>query len=230
MVEREAQIPGDRAKIAAVIYNRLREGIPLGIDATIYYAVELATGIPTYTHELSEAQLHIDSPYNTRTAHRPAADADLKPRAGLDRSGGQPAHVPYLYYVAGADGCGEQVFSNTLAEFEAHAPPTRRRSKRTAGTRRPASTSDAAPRRPRLAGRAQPLAGDPQRRARRPRDGRLALPAAAGPPGAVRRDRRARSGSGLPRRERHDPAQARGAGARRHARATPRARSARRTR
>ena len=32
-----------------------------------------------------------------------------------------PAHVSYLYYVAGADGCGEQVFSNTLAEFEANA-------------------------------------------------------------------------------------------------------------
>jgi cell division protein YceG involved in septum cleavage len=26
--------------------------------------------------------------------------------------------VPYLYYVAGADGCGEQVFSRTEAEFE----------------------------------------------------------------------------------------------------------------
>ena len=32
-----------------------------------------------------------------------------------------PAHVSYLYYVAGADGCGEQVFSNTLAEFEVNA-------------------------------------------------------------------------------------------------------------
>ncbi len=32
-----------------------------------------------------------------------------------------PAHVSYLYYVAGADGCGEQVFSNTLAQFEANA-------------------------------------------------------------------------------------------------------------
>jgi cell division protein YceG involved in septum cleavage len=29
-----------------------------------------------------------------------------------------PAHVPYLYYVAGADGCGEQVFSRSSAEFE----------------------------------------------------------------------------------------------------------------
>ena len=47
MVEREAQLPGDRAKIAAVIYNRLRLGMPLGIDATIYYAVEQAEGIAT---------------------------------------------------------------------------------------------------------------------------------------------------------------------------------------
>ena len=44
MVEREAQVPGDRAKIAAVIYNRLRAGMPLGIDATIYYAIELRSG------------------------------------------------------------------------------------------------------------------------------------------------------------------------------------------
>ena len=27
--------------------------------------------------------------------------------------------MSYLYYVAGADGCGEQVFSNTAAAFEA---------------------------------------------------------------------------------------------------------------
>ena len=38
MIEREAQAAHDRAKIAAVIYNRLRENMPLGIDATIRYA------------------------------------------------------------------------------------------------------------------------------------------------------------------------------------------------
>ncbi len=115
MVEREARVPGDRAKIAAVVYNRLRAGMPLGIDATIYYAVELRDGIATYTHELTrEAQLHIDSPYNTRTSHGPAPDAHLQPGPRLDRAAAYPAHVPYLYYVAAADGCGEQVFSTTL--------------------------------------------------------------------------------------------------------------------
>src|ERR1019366_7825725 len=45
MVEREARVPADRAKIAAVIYNPLRAGMPLGIDASISYAVELEKGI-----------------------------------------------------------------------------------------------------------------------------------------------------------------------------------------
>jgi UPF0755 protein len=121
MVEREAQIPGDRPKIAAVIYNRLAQGMPLGIDATIYYAVEKATGIATYTHELTEAQLHIDSPYNTRTHVGLPPTPISNPGAASIHAAAYPAHVSYLYYVAGANGCGEQVFSNTEAEFEANA-------------------------------------------------------------------------------------------------------------
>ena len=121
MVEREAQIPGDRPKIAAVIYNRLNQGMPLGIDATIYYAVELEKGIATYTHELTEAQLHINSPYNTRTHTGLPPTPISNPGVASILAAAHPAHVPYLYYVAGADGCGEQVFSTTAAAFEAHA-------------------------------------------------------------------------------------------------------------
>ncbi len=121
MVEREAQLPSDRPKIAAVIYNRLRLGMPLGIDATIYYAVELAEKIPTYTHELTEAQLRIDSPYNTRI-HRGLPPTPISnPGAASIQAAAHPAHVPYLYYVAGADGCGEQVFSTNYADFERDA-------------------------------------------------------------------------------------------------------------
>lgn len=121
MIEREAQLPGDRPKIAAVIYNRLRVGMPLGIDATIYYAVEQAEGIATDTHELTEAQLHIDSPYNTRT-HRGLPPTPISnPGMASIEAAAHPAHVLYLYYVAGADGCGEQVFSTSYAQFEADA-------------------------------------------------------------------------------------------------------------
>jgi UPF0755 protein len=121
MVEREALVPGDRAKIAAVVYNRLRIGMPLGIDATIYYAVEQARGIATYTGELTEAQLHIDSPYNTRIHHGLPPTPISNPGMASIEAAAHPAHVPYLYYVAGADGCGEQVFSTTYAQFEVDA-------------------------------------------------------------------------------------------------------------
>ncbi len=121
MVEREAVLPADRPKIAAVIYNRLKEGMPLGIDATIYYAVELREGIATYEHELTEADLHIESPYNTRTHIGLPPTPISNPGEASIHAAAYPAQVPYLYYVAGADGCGEQVFSTTSAAFEANA-------------------------------------------------------------------------------------------------------------
>jgi UPF0755 protein len=121
MVEREAQIPSDRAKIAAVIYNRLHAGMPLGIDATIYYAVEQQQHIATYSGELTESQLHIDSPYNTRLHTGLPPTPISNPGLASIEAAAHPAHVPYLYYVAGADGCGEQVFSVTATQFESDA-------------------------------------------------------------------------------------------------------------
>jgi cell division protein YceG involved in septum cleavage len=121
MVEREALTAHDRPLIAAVIYNRLRQGMPLGIDATIYYAVELKAGIATYTHELTAAQLQIESPYNTRTHTGLPPTPISNPGTASIEAAAHPAHVPYLYYVAGADGCGEQVFSTTFAQFERNA-------------------------------------------------------------------------------------------------------------
>jgi cell division protein YceG involved in septum cleavage len=121
MVEREALTAHDRPLIAAVIYNRLRQRIPLGIDATIYYAVELKAGIATYTHELTTAQLQIESPYNTRTHTGLPPTPISNPGMASIEAAAHPARVPYLYYVAGADGCGEQVFSTTFAQFERNA-------------------------------------------------------------------------------------------------------------
>jgi UPF0755 protein len=120
MVEREAQAAHDRPLIAAVIYNRLRSGTPLGIDATIYYAVELQKGIATYTHELSEAQLRIDSPYNTRIHKGLPPTPISNPGMASIEAAAHPAHVSYLYYVAAADGCGEHAFSTTYARFQAN--------------------------------------------------------------------------------------------------------------
>jgi uncharacterized YceG family protein len=112
MVEREARVERERPLIAAVIYNRLREGQPLGIDATIRYA----TG--NWSSPLTGRQLVIDSPYNTRR------NAGLPPgpigSPGLDsiRAAAHPARVGHLYFVVKPGSCGEHAFSSSFAEFE----------------------------------------------------------------------------------------------------------------
>ena len=87
LVEEEARLASERPLVAAVIYNRLREGMPLGIDATIRFA----TG--NYTEPLTESELAVESPYNTRSTRacrrgRSAAPASprSKPRRGRPRS------------------------------------------------------------------------------------------------------------------------------------------------
>jgi len=112
MVEREAQQPRERKLVAAVIYNRLREGIPLGIDATIRYA----TG--NWQQPLTQSQLAIDSPYNTRSnAGLPPGPIGNPGLASL-QAAANPARVGYLYYVVKPGTCGEHAFSSTAAEFE----------------------------------------------------------------------------------------------------------------
>ncbi|MDE3070349.1 MAG: endolytic transglycosylase MltG [Acidobacteriota bacterium] len=111
MIEREAGIARDRPLIAAVIYNRLHRGMPLGIDATLRYA------LGDFTRPLTEAQLATPSPYNTRL-HRGLPPTPISnPGAEAIEAATHPAHAGYLYYVAGADGCGESVFSDTYAAF-----------------------------------------------------------------------------------------------------------------
>jgi UPF0755 protein len=133
MVEREAKVPGDRAKIAAVIYNRLKKGVPLGIDATIYYALERQKGIASYTKELTEAQLQLNSPYNTRTRTGLPPTPIANPGLASIEAATKPAHVAYLYYVLAADGCGEHTFSTSLAKFEADAAAYRAAVKKNGG-------------------------------------------------------------------------------------------------
>jgi UPF0755 protein len=133
MIEREAQTARDRPLIAAVIYKRLKRRMPLGVDATIYYAVELRKGIATYTHELTEAQLRIDSPYNTRTRPGLPPTPISNPGMASIEAAAHPARAPYLYYVAAADGCGEHTFSTTFAQFERNAAAYRAAVKKNGG-------------------------------------------------------------------------------------------------
>lgn len=115
IVEREVAVPHDGPLVAAVVYNRLRLHMTLGVDSTLRYALH------DFTRPLTESQLASDSPYNTRT-HRGLPPTPISnPGAAAIAAAAHPAKVSYLYYVAGADGCGEQVFSTSYAQFERNA-------------------------------------------------------------------------------------------------------------
>jgi peptidoglycan lytic transglycosylase G len=115
MIEHEAALEKDRKLVAAVIYNRLHEGMPLGIDATTRFA----TG--NYTRPLTESELAIESPYNTRThAGLPPGPIDSPGLASIEAAA-HPAQVGYLYYVAKPGTCNGLAFSSTEAEFNADA-------------------------------------------------------------------------------------------------------------
>jgi UPF0755 protein len=112
MVEREAGVPKQRKLVASVIYNRLHEGMTLGIDSTIRFA----TG--NYEKPLTQTQLESNSPYNTRThAGLPPGPINSPGLASL-QAAAHPAKTGYLFYVNNPASCNELTFTKTEAEFE----------------------------------------------------------------------------------------------------------------
>jgi UPF0755 protein len=109
MIEREAKVDGDRPKVATVIYNRLRDGQRLQVDATVEYAVG--------HRGLTAKDLDSGSPYNTyrRVGLPPtpiAAPGEASIRAAL-----QPAPGDWRYYVL-ISKQGEHAFTASYEEFQ----------------------------------------------------------------------------------------------------------------
>lgn len=128
IIEREAKVPEDRAKISRVIYNRLTIGMPLEIDATLFYKQD--PDVPFL--ELKA----MDSPYNSylytglpptpisnpgRAAINAALNPAPNPSAGdpicREITDGSPCL--YLYYVL-YDKDGHHKFASTLAQHQAN--------------------------------------------------------------------------------------------------------------
>jgi len=112
MVEREVAVAKERPLVAAVIYNRLHQGIPLGIDATLRYALH------DWTHPLRVSQLETDTPYNTRKHQGLPPGPIGNPGLASIQAAAHPAKVDYLFYVVKPGTCGQHAFSSTDAQFE----------------------------------------------------------------------------------------------------------------
>jgi uncharacterized YceG family protein len=111
MVEREAQLDRERPLVAAVIYNRLSEGMALGIDATIRYETR------NWSRPIRVSELEADTPYNSRLNTGLPPTPIGNPGKKSIEAAANPAREDYLFYVVKPCGEGEHAFSSTDAEF-----------------------------------------------------------------------------------------------------------------
>ncbi len=137
MIEEEARLDEDRAKIARVIYNRLANDEALGIDATTIYGVHLeqcstdprcdnpSTGFAWYDPELTVSQLADESaPYNTRVVRGlPPTPISAPGRASL-QAAMNPEDGPWIWYVL-MDTDGRHFFTDNENEFLAQVQKSR---------------------------------------------------------------------------------------------------------
>ncbi len=111
MVEEEVQVPRERPLVAAVIYNRLRRGMVLGIDATIRYGYDIPP-----TQAILRSQLENDHPYNTRKRVGLTPTPISNPGLASMQAAAHPADVDFLYFVRKAD-CKSHFFTASEEEF-----------------------------------------------------------------------------------------------------------------
>jgi UPF0755 protein len=111
MVDREVAVAKERPLVAAVIYNRLRQGMPLAIDATTRYEFN------NYEEQITQSQLESPSAYNTRTHVGLPPTPIGNPGVDAIRAAARPAKADYLFYVVKPGTC-EHNFASTEAQFE----------------------------------------------------------------------------------------------------------------
>lgn len=110
LIEEETKVDEERPKVAQVIYNRLRQGIALGIDATSRYEAELEG------RDRGDIDFTSDSPYNTRRqVGLPPTPIANPGRASIDAAL-NPADGPWIYYVL-EDADGHHFFTDSNREF-----------------------------------------------------------------------------------------------------------------
>lgn len=130
IVEKETGKGEERARIAGVFYNRLRQSMRLQSDPTVIYAIEKARG--PMDRLLTRDDLAFVSPYSTYTSDGLPPGPICNPgRASLEAVM-HPEANDYLYFVA--DGTGGHSFAKNLAEHNRNV----------ARMRKPSSPSPAA--------------------------------------------------------------------------------------
>lgn len=103
--------PTDYDKIARVIYNRLKLGMPLQFDTTVAY------GLGITKVSLNAAELQKDTPYNTYVRKGLPAGPINSPGTAAINAALNPATGPWIYFVTVNLETGETKFAKKYSKF-----------------------------------------------------------------------------------------------------------------
>jgi len=115
LVERETQSYDDKKLVAGILYNRLEEGMPLQIDATVQYALGYSLEEKSWWRKnLTLDDLELDSLYNTYS-HNALPPAPIC-NPGMETIEAVANYTPsdYFYYIT--DKQGNMHYAKTLEE------------------------------------------------------------------------------------------------------------------
>jgi UPF0755 protein len=115
LVESEVNQDDDRGKVARVIYNRLETDVTgrlLQIDATVNYALGRKLGLA-----LTQEDLQVDSPYNTRRFPGLPPGPIESPGDASIEAAANPPDGDWVYYATVNLDTGETKFTDDYDEF-----------------------------------------------------------------------------------------------------------------
>ncbi len=113
IVEKETGLAAERARVAAVFVNRLKQAMRLQSDPTVTYGIEKATG-KALGRELMILDLKTPTPYNTYEIDGLPPTPITNPGRGAIEAALHPLESSELYFVA--TGSGGHNFAATLDE------------------------------------------------------------------------------------------------------------------
>ena len=123
IVEREAIVPEERARIAAVFLNRLRLEMKLESDPTVQFALGHQSTGAWWKSGLTTQDLTHDSPYNTYLYPGLPPGPIANPGLAALQSVAFPAETTDLYFRALCDGSGRHAFATSFEEHLQNACP-----------------------------------------------------------------------------------------------------------
>lgn len=114
LIEKEAKLESERPIISGVINNRIKESMPLQIDAAIVYAI--SDGLYNVDKVLYK-DLEIDSPYNIYKNPGLPAGPICNPGLSAIKAAKNPVNHNYLYYHTDTEkNDGSHIFTETYQQ------------------------------------------------------------------------------------------------------------------